>query len=217
MTLESLKASRALSYQIRPASIRGATARVDQVAPPAGDPGAPPPQSHTLASLGGGDETFYGTRQQERTYSFTLPPGWKLTGPSVLTLRFSHASTLDPEQSVIDVRLNDQPVGSTFLDARQCQRRPVDGSPLAAHPPGWRKPPAHRAGNDPPRSGRSGPLPAVGRQAPVDRAQPRLTDLGALYHRRSKARSESTCPIPLARIPARAKPCSCCPTDTMPP
>lgn len=111
-----VQASQALSYQVRPPGIRGATSRVGNIAPPEGEPGAPPPQSYTLASLGGGDETFYGTRQQERTYSFTLPPGWKLTGPSVLTLRFSHASTLDAEQSVLDVRLNDQPVGSTFLN-----------------------------------------------------------------------------------------------------
>jgi hypothetical protein len=71
----------------------------------------------TLASLGSRDETLYGTRQQERVFSFTLPPGWKSTGPSVLTLRFSHASTLDPEQSVLDVRLNDRPIGSTFLNS----------------------------------------------------------------------------------------------------
>jgi hypothetical protein len=110
------RAGRVLSYHSRPGSIGGETARVDQVAPPSGDPGAPPPEQYTLAELGSGDETFYGTRRQERTYSFTLPPGWKLTGPSTLTLNFSHASTLDPEQSVLDVRLNDQPVGSTFLD-----------------------------------------------------------------------------------------------------
>lgn len=110
------QASQALSYQIHPPGIRGATARIGEVAPPAGVSGAPPPQSYTLAQLAGGDETFYGTRQQERLYSFTLPPGWKSTGPSLLTLRFSHASTLDPEQSVLDVRLNDQPIGSTFLN-----------------------------------------------------------------------------------------------------
>jgi len=118
-----VEASRALSYQIRPPGIRGATARVGDVAPPKGTSGAPPPQSYTLTALGGGDETFYGTRQQERVYLFTLPPGWKSTGPSVLTLRFAHASTLDPERSVIDVRLNDQPVGSTFLD----QENATDG------------------------------------------------------------------------------------------
>jgi hypothetical protein len=112
-----LRASQALSYQNRPSSIRGATSRVIQLDAPAGNPAAPPPQRYTLAALGDGDETFYGTRQQERTYSFTLPPGWKPSGPSVFTLRFSHASTLDPEQSVIDVQLNDQPIGSTFLDA----------------------------------------------------------------------------------------------------
>lgn len=111
------KAGRVLSYRIRPGSIQGETARVDQITPPSGDPGAPPPEQYTLGEWAGGDETFYGTRYQERFYSFTLPPGWKLTGPSVLTLRFSHASTLDPEQSVLDVRLNEQPVGSTFMDS----------------------------------------------------------------------------------------------------
>jgi hypothetical protein len=110
------EASRALSYRIRPDGIRGAKSRVGDITLPEGSPGAPPPQSYTLASPDGGDQTFYGTRHQESVYPFTLPPGWKSTGPSVLTLRFSHASTLDPEKSVLDVRLNDQPVGSTFLD-----------------------------------------------------------------------------------------------------
>jgi hypothetical protein len=110
-------ASRALAYRFYASSIRGSQTRVDPVDPPAGDPGALPAEQHTLASLGGGgDVTFYGTRRQERSYSFTLPPGWKITGPSELTLHFTHASTLDPEQSVLDVRLNDQPVGSAFLD-----------------------------------------------------------------------------------------------------
>jgi hypothetical protein len=111
-----VKASRALSYQSRPPGIVGETSRVRDIANPTGVPGSPPPQSYRLGSLGDGDETLYGTRQQERVYTFSLPPGWKSTGPATLTMRFSHAGTLDPEKSVFDVRLNDHPIGSTFLN-----------------------------------------------------------------------------------------------------
>jgi hypothetical protein len=70
----------------------------------------------TLASLGHEDETIYGARLQNLGFDFTLPPGWQLTGPATFELAFSHATILDPQKSVIDIRLNGRPVSSTFLD-----------------------------------------------------------------------------------------------------
>jgi hypothetical protein len=111
-----LKASQVLPLEDRPSSIRGSSAKVDSVPPPAIEPGSLPPEQMTLASLGQEDETIYGAQLQNLGFDFTLPPGWQLTGPAAFKLVFSHATILDPQKSVIDIRLNDRPVDSTFLD-----------------------------------------------------------------------------------------------------
>jgi hypothetical protein len=69
----------------------------------------------TLASLGYDDAAFYGSKLQGFSVDLTLPLGWPLEAPGVLALRFTHAAGLDPDQSVLRVRLNGEPVGSAAL------------------------------------------------------------------------------------------------------
>jgi hypothetical protein len=111
-----LKASQVLPLEDTSSRLRGSTAKVDSVPPPVTEPGSLPPQQMTLASLGHQENAIYGARLQNLSFDFTLPPGWQLTGPATFKLVFSHATILDPQKSVIDIRLNSQPVGSTFLD-----------------------------------------------------------------------------------------------------
>jgi hypothetical protein len=111
-----LNAIHTLNLDDRFPPIRGASAVIPGFRPPSSQPETTPPQNVSFKSLGSPDETIYGARPQKRTYDFWLPPGWESTAPPNFTLRFSHSNILDPEQSVIDVSLNDQPVGSVFLD-----------------------------------------------------------------------------------------------------
>jgi hypothetical protein len=134
-----LNAIHVLNLDERFPPIRGASAVVPGFRPPASQPEVGPPRNMSLGSLGMQDETIYGARHQERTIEFALPPGWQFTGTPELTLRFSHSNILDPRQSVMDVRLNGQPVGSVFLNGDNA----IDGEWTVALPQG-----ALQAGNN---------------------------------------------------------------------
>ncbi len=70
----------------------------------------------TLGSLGYDDQIVYGVKPKTYDYDFDLPLGWRLEDLPYLVLKFSHADILDPNQSMIDVRLNEVPIGSGLLD-----------------------------------------------------------------------------------------------------
>lgn len=100
--------------------MRGPTAIVTQFRPPDKIEGPPTgtalPTAMTLAALGYADQTVYGAAPQSFGYDFELPRGWQLDGSPRFVLRFAHAVILDPGGSVINVRFNDRPIGSTLLD-----------------------------------------------------------------------------------------------------
>jgi hypothetical protein len=80
----------------------------------------------TLASLGYEDEIPVGARRQDLTFGFSLPLGWQPTDSALFALRFAHASILDPDDSIMDVRLNGIIVGSTFLDDNNANTGALD-------------------------------------------------------------------------------------------
>jgi hypothetical protein len=70
----------------------------------------------TLASLGYQDEVAYGALAREFIYDFNLPFAWRLEEAPFFVLKFAHADVVDPYQSLLDIKLNGLPIGSTLLD-----------------------------------------------------------------------------------------------------
>lgn len=124
-----IKAGTVLNRQVNFLGMRGPVAIVLDVLPlPKSE------ESHeasiTLASLGYDDEIVYGAAPRSYSFWFELPPGWRLEDSPFFALKFAHADSLDPYQSVMDVKLNDVPVGSTLLDESN-----VDNGELVASLP----------------------------------------------------------------------------------
>jgi hypothetical protein len=114
------KASHTLNQETNRPGVRGPTAIVTEFRPPAETEAFPTgmalPTTMTLAALGYSDQTAYGAKPQTFGYDFELPRGWHLEDSARFVLRLAHAAILDPADSVLDVRLNDRPIGSTLLD-----------------------------------------------------------------------------------------------------
>ena len=112
-----LKASHALNRKTHFLSMQGPVAVVTKLRPLPAESITSHPSSMTLASLGYEDQVVYGAAPQDYAFDFVLPLGWQLEASPVFVLKFSHANILDPYESVIDIKLNDVPIGSTLLDA----------------------------------------------------------------------------------------------------
>ena len=111
-----VQAGNVLNQPARLSAMRGSLATISDLPPPSITSGDTLPRRWTLGALGHSQETLYGSRRQRLGYDLTLPYGWQSTGAAVLTLRLSHSNILDPVRSLLDVSLNDRPIGSTFLD-----------------------------------------------------------------------------------------------------
>lgn len=110
-----VKAGNALNRQAHFLGMRGPVAVVVELGPlPETTPSSN--TSMTLASLGQTDQIFYGAAPQESFFDFTLPPGWQLQEYPSFTLKFAHADILDPEASILDIKLNNVPLVSALLD-----------------------------------------------------------------------------------------------------
>ncbi len=109
------KASQTLNRQAHFLGMQGPVAIVVDLLP-LPKPDAPQTASLTLASLGYEDMVSYGAAPSQYNFSFYLPPGWRLEDAPYFVLKFAHADILDPAQSILDVKLNNLPVGSTLLD-----------------------------------------------------------------------------------------------------
>jgi hypothetical protein len=72
--------------------------------------------SMSLASLGYNDEIAYGALPREFVFDFDLPLAWRLEESPFVVLKFTHSEILDPYQSILDVKLNNLPIGSALLD-----------------------------------------------------------------------------------------------------
>jgi len=72
-------------------------------------------ESFKLDALGYSDEVIYGGGPRSALFEFSLPLGWQLEAPPFFHLKFSHADIIDPDSSVIDVSLNNVPLGSTLM------------------------------------------------------------------------------------------------------
>ena len=109
-----LKTGDALNRQAHFLSMRGPVAIVVELGT-LSKSDAPDPSSFTLASLDYEDRIVYGILPQEYTFDFSLPLGWQSEEAPFLVLKFAHANIITPE-SVLDVKLNNVPIGSTLLD-----------------------------------------------------------------------------------------------------
>jgi hypothetical protein len=109
-----IKASHALNRQGHFLGMRGPVAVVVGLGP-VSDIAVAQTSSFTLESLQYGDHIFYGVFPQTVSFDFTLPLGWQLQEAPYAVIKFSHADILSPD-SVMDVKLNNVPVGSTILD-----------------------------------------------------------------------------------------------------
>lgn len=109
-----LKASHALNRQAHFLGMRGPVAIVLDLGQVSRTT-APRPSRLTLASLGYEDQIVYGAGPQDFTFDFTLPLGWRLEDLPTFVLKFAHADIIDPAESVLDVKLNGVPIGSTLL------------------------------------------------------------------------------------------------------
>jgi len=110
-----LKAGYALNRQANFLGMRGPIAIIVELLPLA-KPDQLSAVSTTLAALGYSDEVAYGASGQEYDFGFSLPIGWQLEELPFFVLKFSHSDILDPAQSIIDVKLNNRPIGSTLLE-----------------------------------------------------------------------------------------------------
>jgi hypothetical protein len=84
---------------------------------------APPPAAttrttvdKTFAQLGYDDITLYGIEARQVRYEFYLPRTWETLEPARLFLSLSHSPILDLANSMLDVYLNETPIGGTLLD-----------------------------------------------------------------------------------------------------
>ncbi len=109
------KASQALNRQANFLGMRGPVAVVVDLLPLV-EPDTLGVSSITLAALGYEDDVAYGAEPKEYNFEFTLPLGWRLEEPPIFVFKFAHANILDPNESVLDIKLNGMPVGSTLLD-----------------------------------------------------------------------------------------------------
>lgn len=108
-----LKAALALNRQAHFLGMRGPVAIVVELGSPSAS--VTSDTSLTLASLGYDDVIIYGTLPQEQRFEFFLPLGWRLNAHPSFMLKFTHANIISPE-SVINVELNGEPIGSTLLN-----------------------------------------------------------------------------------------------------
>lgn len=112
-----LKASQALNRQARFLGMRGPVAIVIDLLPLGAEETVPlKADSFTLASLNYDDRIAYGAGRQEFGYGFDLPLGWQLEEQPYFVLKLAHADILDGAESVLDLKLNGVPIGSTLLD-----------------------------------------------------------------------------------------------------
>jgi hypothetical protein len=112
-----LKAGQALNRQARFLGMRGPVAIVIDLLPLTAEETVPlTANSFTLASLNYDDRIAYGAGRQEFGYEFNLPLGWQLEEQPYFVLKLAHADILDANESVLDLKLNGVPIGSTLLD-----------------------------------------------------------------------------------------------------
>ena len=109
------KAAAALLGEVQSLPVETAVATLSQAPVTASERAPAPWPGVTLASLGLSDLAFYGSKLQNLGVGLTLPLGWPLEEPGLLVLRFTHAEGLDPDQSVLTVRLNGELAGSVTL------------------------------------------------------------------------------------------------------
>jgi hypothetical protein len=110
------KAGQALNRQAHFLGMRGPAAIILDVLP-LSETETTFTASTTLASMGFEDEVFQGRGIKKSYVDFYLPLGWNLEDLPFLMLKFIHADSLDPHDSVIDIYLNRVPIGSTLLNA----------------------------------------------------------------------------------------------------
>lgn len=110
-----IKASQALNRQANFFGMRGPVAVVVELGSVPDTTAVPQTSSFTLASLGYEDKISYGVLPQTIPFDFTLPLGWQLQDEPFAVIKFSHADIISPE-SVMDIKLNNTPIGSVILD-----------------------------------------------------------------------------------------------------
>lgn len=110
-----LKASQALNREAHFLGVSGPLAIVTDIVD-ISDTNELAAPSITLASLGYSDQVIYGASPQDFAYDFQLPLGWQLDQAAFFKIKFTHSKVLDPLESVMDLRLNDVPIGGTLLD-----------------------------------------------------------------------------------------------------
>lgn len=75
-------------------------------------------QDHPLADLGYGSQTLWGPGLRDVTYYFETPYDQAVAGEAYLDLVFANSALLDYDQSVLNVSLNDNLVGSLRFSDR---------------------------------------------------------------------------------------------------
>jgi hypothetical protein len=109
------KASQALNRQAHFLGVQGPVAVVLDLLP-LSKAEATRAASMSLASLGYDDEVAYGALPRDFVFDFDLPLAWRLEESPFVVLKFAHSDILDPYQSILDIKLNNLPIGSTLLD-----------------------------------------------------------------------------------------------------
>ena len=116
-------ASQALNQEGYLARMRGSAAIVQPVSSPKPAASRERVVEFTLADLGYGEEVFYGTRLHTLRYRFYMPLGFAFTEEPRFTLYLSHARTVSPVASPLNVYLNGVPIRSVLLDGRTASGR----------------------------------------------------------------------------------------------
>jgi hypothetical protein len=70
----------------------------------------------TLNSLGYDDQTIYGSKLKSYRLYFYLPLGWQLEETPFFVLKFTHSDIVDPEESTVNIKLNNTPISSIMLN-----------------------------------------------------------------------------------------------------
>ena len=110
------RASAALHRPSFALGLHGQAVIVKEVLPPPPTTSSRNTVDRTFDQLGYEDTTLYGIVPRQVQYDFFLPRAWEMLEPARLVLSFSHSSIIDPANSLLDVYLNDVPIGGTLLD-----------------------------------------------------------------------------------------------------
>ncbi|MDM8531401.1 cellulose biosynthesis cyclic di-GMP-binding regulatory protein BcsB [Anaerolineales bacterium HSG25] len=114
------KAGQAMGVKQQLPGLLGTTALVDQIQLLTHTT-ASPNVSASLSKLGYSDQTMTGI-STEASYSFDIPPGWRLSeGDTLFNLKFSHSQLIDFENSSLRVLFNGQPLAEMILTEESSQ------------------------------------------------------------------------------------------------